>query len=202
MCLLLESIRFENNKFHHVSYHQERMNRSVSKLFNTKAPNLEKALENIQDIFIAQPNQTYKFRVLYNASIHKTEWEEYKKPQIGSLKIVAAQYLDYTHKYAARENLNVLFQQKSDCDDILIAKNGRITDTLFCNVVFFNGTQWITPAYPLLKGTQREFLLQQEIIRTADIRIEDLKLFSKARLINAMLPFESAPEIKTDQIFS
>lgn len=201
MCLLLESLCFENDRFHNVSYHQERMNRSVNTLFYSEAPNLGTALENIQNTFIAKPNQTYKFRILYNTSIKNIEWSEYEKPQINSLKIVHASDIDYTHKYANRENLNVLFQQRANCDDILIVKGGRITDTSFCNVVFFNGKQWLTPSYPLLKGTQRELLLQQEIIHTADIRLDDLGLFSKVRLINALLPLEEAPEIKSDQIF-
>lgn len=201
MCLLLESLCFENDRFHNVSYHQERMNRSVNTLFYSEAPNLGTALENIQNTFIAKSNQTYKFRILYNTSIKNIEWSEYEKPQINSLKIVHASDIDYTHKYANRENLNVLFQQRANCDDILIVKGGRITDTSFCNVVFFNGKQWLTPSYPLLKGTQRELLLQQEIIHTADIRLDDLGLFSKVRLINALLPLEEAPEIKSDQIF-
>lgn len=202
MCLLLESVRFEHGKFHNVASHQDRMNYSVRKLLNSKAPRLEKILNDVRALFRPQPNQVYKFRILYDTSLQKIEWDTYRKPEINSLKLVETSHIDYAHKYANRENLKALFLQKSSYDDILIVKEGRITDTYFCNVVFFNGKQWLTPAYPLLKGTQRAVLLQQNTIYAADIHVDDLKHFSKVRLINALLPFETAPELNIQQIFS
>ncbi|MBN2615722.1 MAG: aminotransferase class IV [Bacteroidales bacterium] len=205
MSLLLESIRFENNRFHHLDFHQERMNRSARELLGSKAPELEKELENRMDQFReSNPggNQCFKFRVLYDQEIRKVEWAVYQQPTIRSLKMVEASQIDYSHKYADREVLNELLMQRGRCDDILMIKEGRITDTSFCNVVFYNEKQWLTPAYPLLKGVQREVLLKQEIIQTADIRVEDLGNFSKLRLINALLPFEKAPELKISQTFS
>lgn len=204
MCRLLESIRFENNRFHHLEFHQERMNRSVRDLFGSGAPNLEKELElrMVQFRENNSINPCYKFRVLYDQEIQTIEWAPYQQPEINSLKLVEASKIDYAHKYADRNVLNELFQQKGSCDDILIVREGRITDTSFCTVVFYNGKQWLTPAYPLLKGTQREYLLKQEVIQTADIRTDDLDNFSKVRLINALLPFEKAPELEINQIFS
>ena len=68
------------------------------------------------------------------------------------------------------------------CDDILIVKQGFITDTSYSNVLFYNGKEWLTPTHPLLKGTQRASLLDQEIIRVAEIRLEDLHHFKKVTL--------------------
>jgi len=201
MCLLLESIRFENGQFHHLKFHQQRMNHAAEEVLNAKAPKLEPSLNEFLKKEPLLGKEIFKFRVLYDCEIQHIEWAPYRRPQIHSLQLVFDDRIDYKHKYANRDGLNELYQQKGQCDDILIVKNGRITDTLFCNVVFFNGRQWLTPAYPLLKGTQREFLLEQEVIRTADIRVEDLPNFSKVRLINAMLPFETAPEFPVSRIF-
>jgi 4-amino-4-deoxychorismate lyase len=178
------------------------MDSSARKLRNAKAPNLKSSLDEFLKKETVPEKGIIKFRVLYDTAIQKIEWAMYQPPQIQSLKLVFDREIDYSFKYANREALNTLYQQKDACDDILIVKEGRITDTLFCNVVFYNGTQWLTPAYPLLKGTQREFLLEQEIIHTADIRVEDLPNFSQVRLINALLPFETAPSFPVSRIIS
>ena len=108
--------------------------------------------------------------------------------------------LDYSHKYINRKRLEKLFSQKGNCDDILIVKNGLITDTSFANILFYNGIEWLSPANPLLKGTQRQFLLETEQIITAEIRPSDLKYFKKARLVNAMMRFEDEVDIEMKAI--
>jgi len=87
-----------------------------------------------------------------------------------------------------------------DCDEILIIKQNLITDTSFSNITFFDGTRWITPSSPLLAGTMRSFLIQKQVIVEKEIRVTDLKDFEKARLINAMLPFESGSDIPVENI--
>jgi 4-amino-4-deoxychorismate lyase len=80
-------------------------------------------------------------------------------------------------------------------DEILIIKNGFVTDTSFSNIVFFDGIKWITPSTYLLNGTQRQQLLQQGAIIEEEIRPSDLKHFRFAKLINAMLDLETSPSI-------
>ncbi len=76
--------------------------------------------------------------------------------------------------------------QKENCDDILIVKNGIITDTSFSNIAFFDGKQWKTPKSPLLKGTCRERLLCEQKIFEKDINLNDLSNYKCYKLINAM----------------
>lgn len=47
---------------------------------------------------------------------------------------------------------------------------------------------------------QRAKLLHEEKIKTADIRVEDLKYFDKARLINAMIRFEDQLDVPVENI--
>ena len=108
--------------------------------------------------------------------------------------------INYSHKYHNRNHLENLFSQKGDCGDILIVKNGLITDTSFANILFYNGKEWLTPANPLLKGTQRKFLLETEKVSTADIRPSDLKYFKRARLVNAMMRFEDETGVNLSNI--
>lgn len=110
-----------------------------------------------------------------------------------------ADEIDYSHKYANRTALQYLLQKKGKADDVLIVKNGWLTDTSYSNVAFFDGLQWFTPSKPLLKGTKRAALLQQKKIIEADIRPQDLKQFEKVRLVNAMMEWEEGVELEVDK---
>jgi 4-amino-4-deoxychorismate lyase len=95
--------------------------------------------------------------------------------------------IEYSYKYENRERLNELKERRQDCDEIMIVKNGCITDTSFSNLVFYDGKKYLTPAQPLLNGTKRKLLLQQGWISEATIKPEDLNNFQHCGLINAML---------------
>ena len=81
-----------------------------------------------------------------------------------------------------------------DEEPLFVRPDGTITDTSFTNVLIETEAGYLTPARPLLKGTQREGLLRAGLIAEAD----DLTLstlLSKAKsilLINALLPLEEA----------
>lgn len=72
---------------------------------------------------------------------------------------------------------------------MLIVRNGRLTDTSIANVALWNGTEWHTPSFPLLKGTHRQRLLDEGRIVERDITVDDLSLYSRVRLFNAMISF-------------
>ncbi len=203
MCLLLETIRFENGAFQNLQYHQERLEASRKALFpKSKTIDLETALRKEMaaktDI---QRAGLFKCRVVYGSQIKVVEWIPYNLPKIKSLKMVFPSELEYSYKYEDRKAINELFKEKGPADDILIVKKGLITDTSFCNILFYNGKNWITPSFPLLKGTQRRYLLEQERIIPAEISTSDLQNFSKARLINAMIRFEDSLDIDIQDIF-
>ena len=100
--------------------------------------------------------------------------------------MVYTEELDYSYKYSKREKLEGLFAQRGGCDDVLIVRKGRITDSSYANVVFFDGQDWWTPKDPLLKGTCRARLLDQGSIKEAAMEVEDLKNFKGLKLINAL----------------
>ena len=93
-------------------------------------------------------------------------------PEISSFKIIHAD-IEYPLKYEDRHEINHLFGQKGDADEIIIIKNGLVTDTSIANLAFFDKGQWITPAQPLLNGTTRQRLLDENKIICADIPYEE-----------------------------
>jgi 4-amino-4-deoxychorismate lyase len=59
---------------------------------------------------------------------------------------------------------------------------------------------WFTPENPLLKGTRREFYLQNKLISPKLIKPDELLLFEEARLINSMRSIEDGESIRITEI--
>ncbi|HHF3814093.1 TPA: aminotransferase class IV [Haemophilus influenzae] len=89
-------------------------------------------------------------------------------------------------KYSDRSLINTLFAQRGACDEIMIIKNGKVTDCSIGNLIFRQGKKWYTPDTPLLLGTQREKLLQEGKIQERTIFLEDIVNFDEIKIINAM----------------
>lgn len=99
-----------------------------------------------------------------------------------------ADHISYTYKYEDRSALKKLFNQRENHSEILIIKNGIVTDCFYYNVAFYSDA-WYTPKQPLLNGTMRASLLDQKIINLADISLEDIPKYTKICLFNALNPF-------------
>lgn len=196
MYRLLESIRLQNGNFHRLNYHQQRMDRSVIELSGQKNP--ISLFENLQKHKLPKTG-LYKCRVVYTQQIESVECIPYELKTVNSLKVVYDHDIEYAHKYHDRNKINGLFNQRQYCDDILIVKNGFVTDSSYSNIIFYDGINWLTPHSPLLKGTMRQFLLDTAEIKAAPIQIQDIPGFKSFRLINAMLAFDG-PEIDVSKI--
>jgi 4-amino-4-deoxychorismate lyase len=140
-----------------------------------------------------------KCRILYSDIIHSIEFQPYTPRVIRALTLIEDNTIDYTYKYADRSMFDRLPPHAPDTD-LLIVKNGFITDTTFSNIVFYDGTQWVTPSTYLLNGTQRQRLLREGRIVSREIRVGDLSCFISAKPINAMLDFDATPEIEIASI--
>jgi 4-amino-4-deoxychorismate lyase len=196
MSRLIESIKLEDGRFHRLHYHQARVDRSLADLYQLKSD------ISLSTIFLNQKypkSGLFKCRVLYTKQIESIEFLPYTPKHPQSLKVVHDISIDYAHKYEDRSRINFLFEQRQFCDDILIVKNGLITDSSYSNIVFFDGFRWITPSAPLLKGTMRQFLLDAAEIKQETITIQDIPSFKSFRLINAMHGFDG-PEIEVSKI--
>ena len=202
MCRLLETIRLENGRFDLLAYHQQRLNRSRKILFGiTQEIDLAFVLQKAKEQYPRNLSEgLFKCRVVYDRQIREVRFLPYVLPRINSLQPVACDEADYTFKYEDRSRLQQLFSLRGTASDVLIVKNGLLTDTSFCNVLFYNGKQWLTPERPLLQGVRRAALLDKEQILTAVIRPEDIHHFTKVRLVNAMIRFEDRLEFSVKKI--
>nr|WP_293053156.1 aminotransferase class IV [Paludibacter sp.] len=170
------------------------MNDSRRSLFGIQSPII---LPN--QLFDKEIKGVAKCRIVYSDSIHSVDCQSYTPRQINTLYLIEKNDIDYTHKYVDRSAFQNLPAHAPD-EDFLIIKNGYITDTTFSNIAFFDGKRWITPSTFLLNGTQRQRLLREERIFSCEIKVNDLNHFLSARLINAMLDFDSTPCIEISDI--
>jgi 4-amino-4-deoxychorismate lyase len=197
MCPLFESIKLSDGLIQNLEYHQNRMNQARAELFPEACKiDLEREISIPQQCKLG----IFKVRILYGDFIEKIEIDPYIFRTFQSLKVVHHESVDYHLKYTDRQILQELFAQRGDCDDIIIVKNGFVSDSFAGNLLFLNGSQWITPNTPLLKGTKRQFLLDQGVISEKKIREPNIFGFQKVGLINAMIDFEEMPLIPVEQI--
>lgn len=196
MSLLIESIKLHDGQFQNLFYHEQRMLRSLSMLCGVDDElNLERFLSNIH----FPSTGLFKCRIVYDDLSKEVEFIPYQQKIINTLRIVEHDRISYEYKYADRKSIDRLFELRRECDDILIIRKGLVTDSSVSNIVFRKGKDWLTPWSALLKGTQRQKLIEENIIMQEEIRVEDIRSFDTFKLINAMTEF-NGPEIDVRNI--
>jgi 4-amino-4-deoxychorismate lyase len=197
MCQFLETIKCKDGQLFNLRFHQNRLYHARKENFGiTNEINLEEMIK------IPEEYKTglFRCRVIYSKIIENVKFLPHKYRQIDSLKLVEDNQIDYRYKFANRQHLEKLFARRGDCDDILIVKNGCITDSFTANVIFYNGHRWHTPDTPLLPGTQRAKLLKEDKISVCRITPYDLRKYQKVGLINAMQDLDKMPVIGIDKV--
>ena len=196
MCLLLETIKLENGKLVNIEFHNERFNKSRKNLFALSPRNLEDLIE------IPKNYQTgiYRCRVVYGQQLESVEFIQHQPRKINSLQIIVDNSISYNYKFVDRSDLQKLYEKRGDADEIIIIKNGLVTDCFIGNLVFFDGKKWLTPNQPLLQGTQRQKLLAAGKIQETKITEKDLPNYSEAGIINVFYDLNNMPRIKKGAI--
>jgi 4-amino-4-deoxychorismate lyase len=189
---LVESVRIENRHLQHIELHNQRISDAIQAVYQKEwVINIAALVE----IPAALTNERYKCRLVFYPDRVDYTIDLYHQRAIKTLKVVIDNAIEYRYKSENREKLNIAYAHRGSCDDILIVKNGFVTDSWAANLLLFDGEHWITPNTPLLKGVQRAYLLNMGIIKERKVTIGDIPSYQKIKLINAMIDFERAPEI-------
>ncbi len=174
-----ETIKCEDFEVFNLPYHEKR-------IASTIGLNL-----NLQEYIYPPSKDFLRCKVIYNEEgIEDVLYFKYKKREIKSFKILLDDKIEYSKKYLNRNSIDILFEKKENCDEIIIIKNGLVTDTSIANIAIFDGTSWITSSAPLLYGTTRAILLEDKTIFEKNITIDMLKEAKKIALMNAMIGFD------------
>ncbi len=197
MSRLIESIRICDGRVSNLPQHTSRMQKACREYLNMKE------IWDLESLLSKQKfpaTGLYKCRVLYDEKNVSVEFGAYQQRTVRSLKIVHDNSISYEYKFADRVRIDNLFAMREDCDDILIIRDGLVTDSSNANVMFQYANDWVTPESCLLKGTMRQSLLDAGEITTQKITLESLGDFRSCKLINAMI-LDQSQEIPIDAIF-
>ena len=179
----LETIKAVDGEIFNLKYHQERYESVLKSLdFDN--------FKNLKDYLKPPKNGIYRCRLVYSLDVINVTYHKYKKREVKSLKLVHDDTIEYSKKSTLRDTIDKLFEKRVNCDDILIIKNSLVCDTSIANVAFYNLGKWYTPSKPLLKGTTRQRFLDNGKIIEKEIKIQDIKKYSKVALLNAMIDFD------------
>lgn len=180
-----ETIKCEDQEVFNLSYHKKRMAKTVGINFN-----LEEYIYTLNDNLI-------KCKVIYNKDgIIDIIYSPYSPKKIDTFKLVYNDNIEYKYKSTNRESINDLYEKKEKADEIIIIKNGLVTDTSIANIAIEIDGIWHTPKKPLLAGTTRARYIQEGILKEIDIDINMLKKAKKLALLNAMVDFKILEEFE------
>jgi len=180
--LFIESICFIDGEARLLRYHQDRVDRTFMIFFpDHDSLSLKGLVQNIP------ASGKFKCRIVYGEGHQSVEFIPYPNRKITALKLVESDQVDYAFKYLHRTQLEELYAKRESADDVIILKDGLVTDSYFANLAFYDGAVWWTPDTPLLKGVKRQYLLDRGEIKEKQILKADLLKFQKVSLINSML---------------
>ncbi|MFT4739162.1 MAG: 4-amino-4-deoxychorismate lyase [Paraglaciecola sp.] len=194
MYRFIESIACIDGYYPLLEKHQERVNRTFKKFYNSSAIlHLEPLLPTINTA------GKYKMRIAYNELEHTLEQSTYQQKVTHSIKVMEVPKFDYQYKFHDRTQLDHLYEEKGDASDILIICDGKITDSYYANVCLYDGCSWWTPDSFLLNGVKRQSLIETGKVKETALTKSDLLSFQKLSLVNALLDLEEI-EIPTDRL--
>jgi len=174
-----ETIKIEDGKIFNLDWHNRRFHKTQKELFNTSSR------VNLKDFISAPSIGLYRCKIIYDSKIQSVEYFPYQKKEFKRFQVVKSQ-IEYAYKYTNRLPIQSLL---ANYEEIIIEKDGLLTDTTIANIAFFDGKTWFTPTTPLLQGTTRARLIDEGFLKLRDIKKEDIKEYSHFALMNAMIGF-------------
>ena len=197
MSQFFESIRVNDGIAENLSFHQFRVDRTL-KAFDASHNSI--VLASIVQQLVLPAEGLFKLRISYDLNgNYEAKCNPYQYRQINDFALVDIKGHRYDYKYANRDCINEALAQ-SGKDEIMMHDAGFIKDCSYTNIVFYDGANWYTPHSPLLEGTQRTKLIQEGIIITKVLHVDELPNFQKFKCINAMIGWEDAINYPTHLI--
>ncbi len=178
--LCFETIKVENGKLLNIKYHQQRVDYTRSFFGFTDKLELKKQILNLPK------KGEFRLRIDYAKTLEGFTCKEFLKREFKEFKIVESD-IEYRHKYANRDEIDAL---KVDETEIIIVKDGFLTDTSIANIAIRVDGIWLTPKTPLLQGTTRARLIERGFLKCEDLTIEDLKKAQNFAIMNALIDFK------------
>lgn len=175
-----ETIKVKDGKLLNLKYHQKRLDKTRDFFgFSNK-------LELKECNFNLPKYGDFRLRVDYANEIKSFTVQKFISREFREFTILNSD-IEYEFKYTNRDKLDAL---KTDDKEVIIVKNGFLTDTTIANIALCRNGTWVTPKKPLLKGTTRSRLIDGGFLKCENLTIEDLKKAENFAIMNALIDFK------------
>ncbi len=179
---LFESIKYKDGILYNLELHLQRMQQSMQACFHT---------QNNLEIEVPEKKMgLYKYKITYDSNILSYSLNPYERKKIERVFFIIHNNIEYPYKKIDRHCFTKYTDKLHNNEEIIFIKNGLLADSSYSNICLYTGTQWITPATPLLHGTKRKELLLANKIILQDITVRDLETCKKISFINALNDLE------------
>ena len=142
MSQFFETIKSVGGKLQLLDLHSERLNKTRAEVFGVK--NLINLFDEI-NLPCEEKGAISKVKVTYGKYLESIEIEPYSIKSHKKVKFLDIPELDYKYKSTERSALNIPNNQ--ELDDVIFLKNGFLTDSSYCNLVFFDGQKMGNPKH-------------------------------------------------------
>ncbi len=187
--ICFETIKIKNGKLQNLKYHQQRVNSTREFLgFKNQLDLNTLPIERLNGVL----------RVDYAENILSVTYRDLKEREFREFVVVKSD-IEYGYKYANRDELDSL---KVAEREIIIVKNGLLTDTTIANIALHVEDVWLTPKTALLRGTTRERLIDSGFLKCEDLTIKDLKKSKNFAIMNALIDFKVIKRANIDLGFN
>lgn len=195
----IESILLIDHKMPLLHWHQQRFERTqLAHYGRIIYPSIEDIIS--KKTYSTELGMKYKCRIVYTQNTLHVDIQPYSKKQIDSLSLLSNDTIDYSYKSSDRQVFETLQSKLKKGQEAVIVRAGMLTDTTFTNIALWDGQKWWTPKSPLLKGVQRAYLLEHEMIFEKNITIPQLKEYSAIKLFNSLNNWDEAWQFETNDI--
>lgn len=174
-----ETIKCDDFEVYNLDYHEKRIARTIGLNIN------------LQDYIYPPSSELLRCKLIYDESgVLSVDFFPYKKREIKTFKIIHCDNIEYSKKYLDRTSLDELYSKREECDEIIIVKNGIVTDTSIANIAILLDNQWLISKNSLLEGSTKARLIENRELIEKNITLDMLKSASKIALLNAMIEFD------------
>ena len=187
----METLRLQDGQVLHLEYHRRRLAASLEAhgMVLAKARDCAERMSSWA-MEESRKHATGIYRASFTLSLDgqiSLRCIPYSRPVLRSFRLVEAEELEYSYKYADRRALEAIAGTCGPNEVALVVQGGLLTDSTFSNIVCQSRSgELFTPANPLLRGTCRERCLEKGLLQAVDIPASEMGQFESIHLINAM----------------
>jgi len=191
-----ESIACIQGKPRNLNLHQARMAQTYLDHFGMRCPFDLASMAQHLDF---SPPVKQKWKCYYNEDETKNEIKSYTPSHPLSFACIATK-IDYPYKYSDRSPLIRIKNSLPNGIEPIIIINNALTDTSYSNLIFYKDGKWYTSECYLLRGTMRQSLLDQHLVKECHISLSNVHTFSHFKCINALNSFQESRLYATKMI--